>query len=206
MLTPGINKAYQQGVARLAGTPKVEKIGSGRGAERPQPGSGRIVRHGRDARFRPMRALSEEVFGAASLVIRCPDIATMRAMAERLEGQLTATIQMDKDDAAERLHAHPHPGTPGRANPDQRLSDRRRGQPRDGAWRPLSRDLGRTHDIRRHSWRSGASCGPSATRTSRKICCRRRFGTPIRSTSGVAETVPWDSIRKSLFPFVKSMP
>ena len=38
------------------------------------------------------------MFGASSLVIRCPDIATMRELTEALEGQLTATLQMDEGD------------------------------------------------------------------------------------------------------------
>jgi 2,5-dioxopentanoate dehydrogenase len=43
--------------------------------------------------------LHEEIFGAASLVIRCPDVAALRAVLERLEGQLTATLHMDPEDA-----------------------------------------------------------------------------------------------------------
>ena len=100
MLTPGINKAYQQGVARLSGTPKVEKIGQGAAENGPNQGQAALFLTDASA-FKADASLSEEVFGAASLVIRCPDITTMRAMAERLEGQLTATIQMDKGDAAD---------------------------------------------------------------------------------------------------------
>jgi alpha-ketoglutaric semialdehyde dehydrogenase len=48
--------------------------------------------------------LQEEVFGSSSLVIRCPDMATMRAVAEHLEGQLTATVFTgDADTEAARL-------------------------------------------------------------------------------------------------------
>lgn len=43
-------------------------------------------------------SLTEEVFGAASLVIRCKDVAAMKALAEKLEGQLTATLQMESGD------------------------------------------------------------------------------------------------------------
>jgi NADP-dependent aldehyde dehydrogenase len=100
MLTPGINKAYQQGVARLSGTANVEKIGQGAAENGPNQGRAALFVADADA-FAADASLSEEVFGAASLVIRCPDIATMRAMAERLEGQLTATIQMDKGDMAD---------------------------------------------------------------------------------------------------------
>ncbi|MFC7739644.1 aldehyde dehydrogenase (NADP(+)), partial [Roseomonas sp. GCM10028921] len=50
------------------------------------------------AHFMDDPALAEEVFGAASLVIRCPDVETMLRVAEGLEGQLTATIQMEEGD------------------------------------------------------------------------------------------------------------
>ena len=101
MLTPGINKAYQQGVARLAGHANSSRR-SAKARRRTARTRGRppCSLPTRDA-FAADASLSEEVFGAASLVIRCPDIAAMRAMAERLEGQLTATIQMDKGDAAD---------------------------------------------------------------------------------------------------------
>jgi 2,5-dioxopentanoate dehydrogenase len=43
--------------------------------------------------------LGHEVFGSSSLVVRCPDEDTMVALSERLEGQLTATLQMEAADA-----------------------------------------------------------------------------------------------------------
>ncbi len=100
MLTPGINKAYEKGVARLAAAPKVEKIGQGCAQSGPNQGQAALFLTDADA-FAADDSLAEEVFGAAALVIRCPDLATMRSMAERLEGQLTATIQMDKADTAD---------------------------------------------------------------------------------------------------------
>jgi NADP-dependent aldehyde dehydrogenase len=100
MLTPGICKAYQKGVARLSSTPKVEKVAEGAAQNGPNQGQAALFVADADA-FRSDESLSEEVFGAASLVIRCPDIAAMRAMAEKLEGQLTATIQMDKADTTD---------------------------------------------------------------------------------------------------------
>ena len=35
------------------------------------------------------------MFGAASVLVRCPDLATMRGLLESMEGQLTATLQLD---------------------------------------------------------------------------------------------------------------
>ncbi|TXN65613.1 aldehyde dehydrogenase (NADP(+)), partial [Methylobacterium sp. WL18] len=45
-------------------------------------------------------ALQEEMFGAAALVVRCPDLAAMRAVLERLEGQLTASLHIAQEDHA----------------------------------------------------------------------------------------------------------
>ena len=58
-----------------------------RRCSRPRPPTSWTTRHS-----------AEEVFGAASLVIRCPDVETMLRLAEGLEGQLTATILMDEGD------------------------------------------------------------------------------------------------------------
>ena len=43
-------------------------------------------------------ALQEEVFGSTSLVIECQDAAEVKRVADRLEGQLTITLQMDDAD------------------------------------------------------------------------------------------------------------
>ena len=45
------------------------------------------------------------MFGSSSLVVRCPDVDTLVTLSERLEGQLTATLQMEPADAgiAQRL-------------------------------------------------------------------------------------------------------
>jgi len=49
--------------------------------------------------------LGHEVFGASSLVVRCKDIDSLLALTEKLEGQLTATVQMEREDVtfAKRL-------------------------------------------------------------------------------------------------------
>ena len=100
MLTPGIHKAYQTGVARLAGHKAVEMVAEGKPANGPTQGQAALFITGSEA-FAQNVDLEEEVFGAAALVIRCPDVATMRTLAENLEGQLTATIQMDDGDVAD---------------------------------------------------------------------------------------------------------
>ena len=97
MLTPGILEAYQTGVAHLAGNNRVRKVASGRLATAGTQGEAALFET-TASHFMDDPALAEEVFGAASLVIRCPDVETMLRLAEGLEGQLTATVQMDEGD------------------------------------------------------------------------------------------------------------
>jgi 2,5-dioxopentanoate dehydrogenase len=100
MLTPGICKAYTQGVSRLSANGTVEKLGFGLAATGPNQGQVALFVVDASA-FATDVSLSEEVFGSASLIVRCPDVAAMRALAEQLEGQLTATVLMDKSDTAD---------------------------------------------------------------------------------------------------------
>ncbi len=98
MLTPGIHAAYDAGVARLSGAAAVETLGRGTAESGPNQARAALFATSADA-FLADTGLQEEVFGAASLLIRCPDIAAMRAVAGKLEGQLTATVQMEAADA-----------------------------------------------------------------------------------------------------------
>ena len=50
------------------------------------------------ASFLEDRRLGQEVFGAASLIIICKNAGELRQAAEHLEGQLTASLQVDVDD------------------------------------------------------------------------------------------------------------
>ena len=90
MLTAGIRAAYQRGVSALDRHTATARIGAG---------GGDLFET--DARsFLADRTLGHEVFGAASLIIRCTDLAEMSAVIHALEGQLTATIQLDDSDAS----------------------------------------------------------------------------------------------------------
>jgi 2,5-dioxopentanoate dehydrogenase len=42
--------------------------------------------------------LGHEVFGSSSIVVRCDNVDSLLALSEKLEGQLTATLQMDFGD------------------------------------------------------------------------------------------------------------
>jgi NADP-dependent aldehyde dehydrogenase len=97
MLTEGIFRAYESGVSRLRATAGVEHIAGG------QPGAGSnssaAVLFATSAEtFLTDHSLSDEVFGAAGLVVRCKDAADMQRVTERIEGQLTITLQMDEGD------------------------------------------------------------------------------------------------------------
>lgn len=99
MLTPGICDAYGKGVDRLKGHAKVTQVGEGQGSTDPNRcQAGLYVTSAAD--FMADDELSEEIFGASSLVIRCKDLAEFNALAEQLEGQLTATLQLDEADYA----------------------------------------------------------------------------------------------------------
>jgi NADP-dependent aldehyde dehydrogenase len=97
MLTAGIHAAYEKGVERLLGHARVKPLA--RGAESTGLHCGRgalfaiaaedVIKH---------PEVTEEVFGASSMVVRCANEKQLLDALEHLEGQLTATIQMTDDD------------------------------------------------------------------------------------------------------------
>jgi alpha-ketoglutaric semialdehyde dehydrogenase len=104
MLTPGIHQAYEAGVAGLVAADGVTEKARGCIGEGVNQGRGGLFETTAEA-FRANPVLSHEVFGASSLVVRCPDIETMVALIETFEGQLTATLHfVDEDhDSVKRL-------------------------------------------------------------------------------------------------------
>ncbi|QHE93838.1 aldehyde dehydrogenase family protein [Pandoraea fibrosis] len=98
MLTPGIHQAYDKGVARLADEPNVSVLARGQAGSGCQ-GQAALFRT-TAAAFLATPALHDEVFGPASVVIACDTVDEMIAITERLEGQLTATLQLDAGDTA----------------------------------------------------------------------------------------------------------
>lgn len=98
MLTPGIHGAYEDGVGALEGHAKVRQIARGQESDgKHQCRAGLFSVNGAD--FLADEALQAEVFGASSLVVECADPDEMQRVATQLEGQLTATLQMDDGDA-----------------------------------------------------------------------------------------------------------
>src|SRR3954468_11874346 len=97
MLTPGIHKAYERGVQTLSEHNQVETVARGRVGQGVNQGQGALF--ATDAKsFMADERLGHEVFGSSSLVVRCPDVDTLVSLSEKLEGQLTATLQMEPDD------------------------------------------------------------------------------------------------------------
>ncbi|MFC0326755.1 aldehyde dehydrogenase family protein, partial [Halomonas organivorans] len=97
MLTPGIHDAYVQGVDGLMQSSKAREVARGAAGEGPNAcQSGLFVAAAED--FLSDEALQAEVFGATSLAVECADLDEVKRVAESLEGQLTATLQMDDAD------------------------------------------------------------------------------------------------------------
>jgi NADP-dependent aldehyde dehydrogenase len=99
MLNAGIQSSYVEGVERLGALDNVTEVGRGRTDDTiASPGQALVFSTGSD-HFSRTPAMSEEVFGASSLVVRVPNAEGLVEAASRLEGQLTATIHATPDDA-----------------------------------------------------------------------------------------------------------
>lgn len=95
MLTPGIAASYRRGVNNLLEQAEVNTLvqvpfDDGKGGAALFSTSG--------AAFLARAELRDEVFGPASLVVACRDAQQLQEILESLEGQLTATLQMDDGD------------------------------------------------------------------------------------------------------------
>lgn len=97
MLTPGIHKAYTDGVARWASAGNLSQVAQGQEPNGPTSGQAALfTMSGADFIADPSHA--EEVFGAAALLVRCADIDEMMKVVSLLEGQLTATLHVEESD------------------------------------------------------------------------------------------------------------
>ena len=99
MLTSGIHASYDRGVEAIAGHSAVQELG--RGAAPTGCNQGRAALFRTDAKaFLQHPELAEEVFGAASLIIRADSPDEIAAVLRAMEGQLTVTLQLDPADEA----------------------------------------------------------------------------------------------------------
>lgn len=100
MLTYGIADAWHEGVTALAGQDGVQQLGAGAdgdGHNAPGP----AVFAADVAEFLVNPRLQDEIFGAASLVIRYGSAADLAEAVHVMEGQLTATLHLTEADHAQ---------------------------------------------------------------------------------------------------------
>ena len=97
MLTSGILTAYNTGVTALTGNPGVELLTRGQQPDGEKCGQAALFQSQAE-RFLADETLAHEVFGASSILVRCRDEAELAKVLHGLEGQLTATLQMDAGD------------------------------------------------------------------------------------------------------------
>jgi NADP-dependent aldehyde dehydrogenase len=97
MLTPGIHRSYASGVDALANHEAIAVIAKGAESSECNRGQATLFTTSADA-FVANPELAHEVFGAASIVVRCGSIADIARVLRAMEGQLTATLQIDHAD------------------------------------------------------------------------------------------------------------
>jgi acyl-CoA reductase-like NAD-dependent aldehyde dehydrogenase len=106
MLSPAICSHYHDGVERLKHHANVSHLASGAAAGAGNLGTGALfqveARH-----FIADATLAEEVFGPASVVVRCQDTAELARVISGLEGQLTATVHLEAPDHAQAAQLLP---------------------------------------------------------------------------------------------------
>ncbi len=97
MLTENIHRAYKDGVGEWSASHAVDEVATGLASTEPNRCQARIFST-TAAQFLNDDSLGNEVFGAAALIIQCESTDDFVAIAEKLEGQLTATMQLNNDD------------------------------------------------------------------------------------------------------------
>jgi len=100
MLHPGIAKAYTEKRQAALSQEHVETVAVAATAPRENQGVPTVATASAEAFFKnPL--LHQEVFGPYSLIIQCPDVATLVKAAQHLEGQLTASLMATDEDLAQ---------------------------------------------------------------------------------------------------------
>ena len=97
MLTPGIHTAYQAGIGKLKTIQGVKSIAVGSNGDAACAASAAFFETDTQT-LEKEKQITEEIFGASSILIRCPDIETMQQALASLDGQLTASVHMNESD------------------------------------------------------------------------------------------------------------
>jgi NADP-dependent aldehyde dehydrogenase len=100
MLTPGIHQAYDNSTLKLKQHSSVTKVAEGKISSGPNQCQTGLYVTTANA-FLTEQTLSDEIFGASSLVIKCENSEQFFQIAEKLEGQLTVTLQLEDTDIAQ---------------------------------------------------------------------------------------------------------
>ncbi|MFC5460432.1 aldehyde dehydrogenase (NADP(+)) [Massilia niabensis] len=95
MLNQGIAESYRKGVAALHTNDAVTTLAR---VEHDEGQGGAALFRTSAEQFLARHELHDEVFGPASVLVVCRDLAQLREVVEGLEGQLTATLQIDPAD------------------------------------------------------------------------------------------------------------
>lgn len=106
MLTPGITRAYTEGVQRWAAVEGVREVARGTAGDGPYAPAPVVLECGA-ATYTAHEDLTGEVFGAAGLIVRWSGTEELLSLLENLEGQLTATLQGTDADLATALRLLP---------------------------------------------------------------------------------------------------
>ncbi|HXZ10712.1 MAG TPA: aldehyde dehydrogenase (NADP(+)), partial [Paraburkholderia sp.] len=97
MLTPGIAAAYEAADERRAKAGGVRRVAQGTQTDAACAALPDLFTTSAK-QFLASAELEEEIFGPSSLIVTCSDVAEMIEVAQHLEGQLTATLQLEADD------------------------------------------------------------------------------------------------------------
>jgi NADP-dependent aldehyde dehydrogenase len=99
MLTAGIATAYKDGVMRRAQQNGVQSVAQGAPTDATCAALP-VLFDTTAVQFLATTQLEDEIFGPTSLIVTCRDVDEMIEVAEHLEGQLTATLQLEAQDYA----------------------------------------------------------------------------------------------------------
>ncbi|MDN7675419.1 aldehyde dehydrogenase (NADP(+)) [Burkholderia oklahomensis] len=97
MLTAGIASSYESAIAARRAVTGVSEVAQGTRSDARNAALPALFTT-THAQFAQDPQLESEIFGPTSLVVVCRDVDEMIALAEHVEGQLTATLHLDDDD------------------------------------------------------------------------------------------------------------
>ena len=97
MLTPAIQRAYEEATASVSCTHGVQTVGRGHAVSGPNQARGALFVTDAPT-FRQNPRLAQEVFGPSAILVRVDDPETLLSLVETLEGQLSATIHLRETD------------------------------------------------------------------------------------------------------------